>query len=136
MSADNRFRRLRLKNWKNFSSVDVDLQRRVFLVGPNASGKSNFLDVLRFLRDVASTGGGFQESISHRGGVGAIRISERATRACAGSVTRCESPCLNWRKSNSLATLAVLPTCVASTSTGGRKVRGRTRNSSRMGRFG
>jgi predicted ATPase len=29
-----------LKNWRNFQSVDVDMGNRVFLVGPNASGKS------------------------------------------------------------------------------------------------
>lgn len=67
------FTRLRLQNWKNFAQVDVALQGRVFLVGPNAAGKSNFLDALRFLRDLASSGGGFQEAVSRRGGVSALR---------------------------------------------------------------
>mgnify|MGYP002781015023 CR=1 FL=1 len=39
-----RFTRLQLKNWKNFRKVDVELQERVFIVGPNAGGKSNLLD--------------------------------------------------------------------------------------------
>ena len=43
------------------------------MVGPNASGKSNFLDVFRFLRDIASAGGGFQESVGRRGGITALR---------------------------------------------------------------
>jgi predicted ATPase len=64
---------LHLENWKNFAHVDVDLQRRVFLVGPNASGKSNFLDVIRFLYDIVSVGGGFQEAIHRRGGVSSLR---------------------------------------------------------------
>lgn len=68
-----RFSNIRLKNWKNFASCDVAIDRRVFLVGPNASGKSNFLDAFRFLRDLASSGGGFQEAVSRRGGVSAIR---------------------------------------------------------------
>lgn len=68
-----RFSSLRLQNWKNFARIEVDLQNRVFLVGPNAAGKSNFLDVFRFLRDLASPGGGFQEAIRRRGGVSAIR---------------------------------------------------------------
>lgn len=29
-----------LKNWRNFQAVDVTLQERVFLVGPNADRKS------------------------------------------------------------------------------------------------
>jgi predicted ATPase len=53
-----RFVRLRLQNWKNFRSVDVPLQPRTFLVGPNASGKSNLLDAFRFLRDISQAKGG------------------------------------------------------------------------------
>jgi predicted ATPase len=62
-----------LKNWRNFSSVKVDLRDRAFLVGPNASGKSNFLDALRFLRDLAKDGGGLQKAIRDRGGLSKIR---------------------------------------------------------------
>jgi len=67
------FTHIYLENWRNFIQVDVDLQRRAFLVGPNASGKSNFLDVFRFLRDIVSIGGGFQEAIRRRGGVSMLR---------------------------------------------------------------
>lgn len=73
MSKDLIFCRVFLKNWKNFANADVAIQDRAFLVGPNASGKSNFLDVFRFMRDLASAGRGFQESISRRGGITAIR---------------------------------------------------------------
>lgn len=65
-SAKLKFSRLRLRNRKNFSAPDVALQDRMFLVGPNASGKSNFLDAFRFLRDLASSGGGFQEAVRKR----------------------------------------------------------------------
>lgn len=59
---------IKLENWRNFQSVNVDMSNRVFLVGPNASGKSNFLDVFSFLRDIAKPGGGLQKAISDRGG--------------------------------------------------------------------
>ncbi|HSB11920.1 MAG TPA: AAA family ATPase [Blastocatellia bacterium] len=62
-----------LENWRNFARVEVDLQRRVFIVGPNASGKSNLLDVLRFLHDVVAVGGGFQSAVRRRGGVSRLR---------------------------------------------------------------
>jgi len=62
-----------LENWRNFTQVQVDLQRRVFLVGPNASGKSNLLDVFRFLHDLVSVGGGFQEAVRKRGGISRLR---------------------------------------------------------------
>jgi predicted ATPase len=64
---------IRLKNWRNFKLVDVRIGRRMFLVGPNASGKSNFLDALRFLRDIAKPGGGLQKSVDERGGISKIR---------------------------------------------------------------
>lgn len=73
MSADLKFRALRLVNWKNFATVDVAVSDRLFIVGPNASGKSNLLDTFRFLRDLASTGGGLAEAVRRRGGVSAIR---------------------------------------------------------------
>lgn len=68
-----RFTAARLSNWKNFQSVDQRLQSRGFLVGPNASGKSNFLDAFRFLRDIATVGGGFQSAVRSRKGVTGIR---------------------------------------------------------------
>lgn len=68
------FTHLRLQNWRNFLSVDVELRRRMFLVGPNASGKSNLLDVFRFLRDVADPQGGLQSAIvGKRRGVSQLR---------------------------------------------------------------
>ncbi|MBI4564946.1 MAG: AAA family ATPase [Planctomycetes bacterium] len=73
MTEELRFRALRLSNWKNFATVDFAIPDRLFLVGPNASGKSNLLDSLRFLRDLASSGGGLQEAVNRRGGVTAIR---------------------------------------------------------------
>lgn len=68
-----RFTHIHLENWKNFRQADVDLQDRVFLVGPNASGKSNFLDVFRFLRDIVSIGGGLQRAVRDRRGVSGLR---------------------------------------------------------------
>jgi len=63
--------KIRLKNWKNFGEVNADCGKRVFLIGPNASGKSNFLDALRFLRDVAQDG--LQKAVAARGGMKAVR---------------------------------------------------------------
>ena len=45
----------------------------MFIVGPNASGKSNLLDVFRFLRDIAEPEGGFQRAVKSRGGVSNLR---------------------------------------------------------------
>ena len=66
--------RLIAKNWRNFQRIDVPLRERQFIVGPNASGKSNLLDIFRFLRDIAKVdGGGFQKAVKDRGGVSKIR---------------------------------------------------------------
>jgi len=77
-------RTLRLRNWRNFRKVDAELTARTFLVGPNAAGKSNFLEALRFLRDIAEEGGGFQSAIKRRLGVSKIRsLHARARPAVA-----------------------------------------------------
>lgn len=68
-----KFTRLRVEKWRNFVSVDLDIGDRVFLAGPNACGKSNLLDVFRFLRDIAKTGGGLQQAVRDRGGLSKLR---------------------------------------------------------------
>ncbi len=65
--------RIELVNWKNFQKCDVELSGRTFIVGANASGKSNFLDAFRFLHDLVKTGGGLQTAVSSRGGIKKIR---------------------------------------------------------------
>lgn len=65
---------LTLKNWRNFRQVNVPLQDTTYLLGANASGKSNFLDVFRFLRDVSkASGGGLQKAVGDRGGIPKLR---------------------------------------------------------------
>ena len=65
---------LNATNWRNFRQIDVSLSERQFIVGPNASGKSNFLDIFRFLRDIAKNeGGGLQAAVASRGNVAIIQ---------------------------------------------------------------
>jgi len=72
--------RIELQNWKNFRSTEANLARRTFLIGPNASGKSNLLDAFRFLRDLAQDG--LDQAIDDRGGVSNIRcLAARKARA-------------------------------------------------------
>ena len=64
--------RLQLKNWRSFAEADVTLSPFTVLVGPNASGKSNFVDAFMFAQDVsidAST------AVDRRGGIRSIRRS-------------------------------------------------------------
>ncbi|SES22553.1 AAA family ATPase [Corynebacterium cystitidis] len=68
-----RIKRINATNWRNFSSIEAELGNRLFVVGPNASGKSNFLDIFRFLADVAKPGGGLASALEERGGWSAVR---------------------------------------------------------------
>jgi predicted ATPase len=66
--------RLILKNWRNFQRADVQLREVTYLVGANATGKSNLLDVFRFLRDICKPkGGGLQTAVAERGGMSKLR---------------------------------------------------------------
>ncbi len=68
-----RFAKLHLENWRNFTQIDVTLQQRMFLIGANATGKSNLLDVFRFLRDIVRVGGGFEKAVADRNGITHLR---------------------------------------------------------------
>lgn len=76
--------RIKLYNWKNFCDCEVILAERCFVIGANATGKSNFLDVLRFLRDIVKQGGGLQFAVNVRGGLKKIRClaARQRTEVC------------------------------------------------------
>ena len=87
-------KRLIVKNWRNFQHADILLRERQFIVGPNASGKSNLLDIFRFLRDIVKTdGGGFQKAVKDRGGVSSIRcLAARQNPVVAIEVHLADNP--------------------------------------------
>ena len=53
---DVKLTHIAITNWRNFAHIEFDLASRLFVVGPNSSGKSNLLAALRFLSDVARRG--------------------------------------------------------------------------------
>ncbi len=88
---------LKLRNWRNFPSVDVPLSPRTFVYGPNASGKSNFLDVFRFLSDVAREEGGLQRAVKERNGFSAIRsLHAHGTKQQIEIQLRCQMAEAEW----------------------------------------
>ena len=64
-------------NWRNFKSVDIDVPKRLFILGPNASGKSNLLDAIRFLRDLTMVPGGLQYAVPGTGWLKSPEVLER-----------------------------------------------------------
>jgi Predicted ATPases len=57
-------KQVRITNFKSLSDVSVDLEPVTILIGRSGTGKSNFIDALRFLRDcVVSRSGDIASSI-------------------------------------------------------------------------
>ncbi len=56
-----------VSNFKSFNHLEVQLGPFNVLIGANASGKSNFVQIFRFLRDIAEHG--LRNAISMQGGV-------------------------------------------------------------------
>ncbi len=54
--------RFRVQNFKSIVDVDVDLSPVTVLVGKSGTGKSNFVQALRFLRDVLMSGQALQQA--------------------------------------------------------------------------
>ena len=53
---DVKLTHIAITNWRNFAHIEFDMSSRLFVVGPNSSGKTNLLAALRFLSDVARLG--------------------------------------------------------------------------------
>ncbi len=62
------------KNFRSIADTSVELDRLTVLVGPNASGKSNILDIMRFLKDALRFD--LEAAVSIRHGIGAIHHQE------------------------------------------------------------
>src|ERR1700722_13174573 len=60
-------RRVRIRGYKSIAFCDVALEPLTILVGRNASGKSNFLDALAFLRDALDDG--VNAALENHGGI-------------------------------------------------------------------
>lgn len=63
--------RIRVSNFKNFKSLDVDLGKFNLVIGANGSGKSNFVQVFKFLNDIVKHG--LDDAISMQGGITYLR---------------------------------------------------------------
>ena len=63
--------KIRIANFKSFADLTVELNHFNLLVGANASGKSNFVQAFKFLRDIATHG--LEDAISLQGGVAYLR---------------------------------------------------------------
>ncbi|MGI5427766.1 AAA family ATPase [Streptomyces sp. CA-179760] len=59
--------RVRVENYRSIASCDVPVGPLTVLAGPNAAGKSNFLDAVRFVRDALLTSPG--RALEPRGGL-------------------------------------------------------------------
>lgn len=62
---------VKLSNFKSFENVEIDLNDFNVLIGTNASGKSNFVQIFRFLRDLANRN--METAISKQGGLEYLR---------------------------------------------------------------
>jgi predicted ATPase len=60
-----------VENFKSFSELDINLSRFNVVIGSNAAGKSNFISIFRFLRDIARNG--LVNAIAMQGGAEYIR---------------------------------------------------------------
>ena len=62
---------IHVENFKSFFKLDIDLSRFNVVIGSNAAGKSNFISIFKFLRDIARHG--LANAIAMQGGSEYIR---------------------------------------------------------------
>lgn len=71
MTSSTFIHRVRAKNFKSIAACDVQLGPLTYLVGPNGTGKSNFLDILHFVKDALE--GSMENALHLRGGLSEVR---------------------------------------------------------------
>lgn len=71
MHSSTFIHRVRAKNFKSIAACDVQLGPLTYLVGPNGTGKSNFLDILHFVKDALE--GSLENALHLRGGLSEVR---------------------------------------------------------------
>ncbi|MDI6734674.1 MAG: AAA family ATPase [bacterium] len=64
-------KKIRISNFKSFNDLEIELSNFNVLIGANASGKSNFIQIFKFLRNI--TNEGLENAISREGGVDYLR---------------------------------------------------------------
>ena len=57
--------KIEIKNFKSFEDISLDLNDFNVLIGACASGKSNFIEIFRFIKDISDD---FERAISKHGG--------------------------------------------------------------------
>lgn len=74
--------RIKVSNFKSFDELELGLRSLNVVVGANAAGKSNFLEIFRFLRDLAEHGP--ENAVSLQGGMEYLANLKRGP----GSISR------------------------------------------------
>ena len=63
--------KLTIQNFKSFDHVEVDLRNFNVVVGPNTAGKSNLIEAVVFLKDIAEHG--LEDAVDIHGGIKMLR---------------------------------------------------------------
>jgi|AP95_1055475.scaffolds.fasta_scaffold47108_2 predicted ATPase len=85
------------KNFRSIKSLELELEPLTVLVGPNASGKSNIVDVLRFVSDTVRSD--LDSALNARRGDHAARRSyprQRSTDITVGLVVTLEDSSVEY----------------------------------------
>ncbi len=56
INSNFRIQTIKVKNYKNFSNLEINIEKFNVLVGSNATGKSNFVSIFSFLKTVVQDG--------------------------------------------------------------------------------
>lgn len=62
-----KIKRVKAENFKSYKKVDIELNNLNFIIGGNASGKSNYVNILKFFNDIVDYG--IDDAISLQGGI-------------------------------------------------------------------
>lgn len=62
-----RIKKIKVENFKSYKKLSINMENLNFLIGGNASGKSNYVNILKFLSDIIEYG--LEDAVSLQGGI-------------------------------------------------------------------
>lgn len=88
--------RIKLENYKNFLDIEIDCNQMNVILGGNSTGKTNFVSIFSFLKDLSRSG--IDQAIHNNGGLDYLVNVKSKTKKCTIGLSAVYGGSVTFRK--------------------------------------